>query len=460
MARTPKAKKVTPPNNPEPEIQETAAVQDAEVADTATSEPVVKDRTSTIRAAVNTVYDIQKLRIATGNRICQSFRMQAGVQSSQSIEDMDKEVKKMISILMEEYRRVADAYVQIFDSKGRIQKAISYLGEDLANIKTESDYKLIQIYTNMLEDEKEAIKIVTKVVQDHPLWNAFFKDCVGCGPLMAAVCLSRLDPKEARHVSSFWKFAGLDVVYEEYKNSNAEVEAIDPDADPTEAAETGGTVVKNPGILLNKHVRISWDDERPDFDFDVIDAEDDDEGIHVVMPWGKFTFPMKEDDKIVKPNSTNGLTEPTLMAGAKIIDFSIVYLKEPVYSEPGRWVGRAKRHTVEVEYTDRNGVVRTKKSITYNPFLKTKLMGVLADSFLKCPGCKYDLIYRGYRHRIDMMPAHYTKTSKHRHMMAKRYMIKMFLQDLWVVWRGLEGLPVSDPYPVAKLGMAPHGFNY
>jgi hypothetical protein len=36
--------------------------------------------------------------------------------------------------------------------------------------------------------------------------------------------------------------------------------------------------------------------------------------------------------------------------------------------------------------------------------------------------------------------------------MAIRYTIKIFLQDLWLKWRELEGLPVSAPYHEAILG--------
>jgi len=35
---------------------------------------------------------------------------------------------------------------------------------------------------------------------------------------------------------------------------------------------------------------------------------------------------------------------------------------------------------------------------------------------------------------------------------AKRKMMKMFLSHLWAKWRGLDGLPVTDPYPKAILG--------
>ena len=39
----------------------------------------------------------------------------------------------------------------------------------------------------------------------------------------------------------------------------------------------------------------------------------------------------------------------------------------------------------------------------------------------------------------------------HIHLRAMRKMVKRFLCDFWVVWRRLEGLPVTEPYPVAKL---------
>ena len=35
-------------------------------------------------------------------------------------------------------------------------------------------------------------------------------------------------------------------------------------------------------------------------------------------------------------------------------------------------------------------------------------------------------------------------------------MMKMFLLDLWKVWRALEGLPVTESYAEAKLGIR-HG---
>ena len=120
----------------------------------------------------------------------------------------------------------------------------------------------------------------------------------------------------------------------------------------------------------------------------------------------------------------------------------------------GQGRSRKKEHLEESQYTDKNGELQTKKGITFNPFLKTKLVGVLGSSFIKqSPDkCKYRKVYDDYKHRIENMDAHKEKTKGHRHNMAVRYMIKIFLIDLYNEWRSLEGLPVAPTYSESKLG--------
>ena len=181
----------------------------------------------------------------------------------------------------------------------------------------------------------------------------------------------------------------------------------------------------------------------------------------------------------------------------------------------GRGRSKRKEHLVEVTYTNANGEQATRNSITYNPFLKSKLMGVLAGSFLKSKS-PYAKLYYDYKHRLETdtvtkvvrvedgevvhtssdkaaterwaMEGHFAhyetkmtgrgKAKKEeavvvlnegyefrcrqdwpkgrRHKAAMRYMVKMFLIDLHREWRTLEGLPVATPYSEGKLGMV-HG---
>jgi len=136
-------------------------------------------------------------------------------------------------------------------------------------------------------------------------------------------------------------------------------------------------------------------------------------------------------------------------------------------------------HLIDREYVDKEGETKTKKSITFNPFLQSKILGVLSD-VLMMRNKEYLGVYRGYRHRVDQevepRREKYRQylikqgveeekrekrvlkkfTPNHLNNMAKRYMVKRFLADLWPIWRRAYGLSVTDPYEVAKLNMVHH----
>lgn len=122
-------------------------------------------------------------------------------------------------------------------------------------------------------------------------------------------------------------------------------------------------------------------------------------------------------------------------------------------AEDGKGRSRRKEHLVTVAYTDREGNPAERQSITFNPFLKTKLVGVLGPSFLKAKNEDYAPSYYNYKNRLEHHPDHKEKTKLHKHNMANRYMVKLFLIDLWKAWRAVEGLPVHGAYHDDKLGI-------
>lgn len=121
-----------------------------------------------------------------------------------------------------------------------------------------------------------------------------------------------------------------------------------------------------------------------------------------------------------------------------------------------------KAHLITVPYIDSSGNVQEKKSVTFKPFLRAKLLGVLGPSFIKAGikkgDNKYGKMYYDYKLRLQNMPKHSTKSKMHLHRMAIRYAVKQFLIDLHIKWRELEGLPVSTPYAEGKLGYR-HGVD-
>jgi hypothetical protein len=154
--------------------------------------------------------------------------------------------------------------------------------------------------------------------------------------------------------------------------------------------------------------------------------------------------------------------------------------------------GRSRRaeHLIERSYIDKTGKQATRLSTTYNPWLKMKLLGALGPSFLRS-NSPWRACFDNYKNRIMSDPAKQKVTlvewKKQFNEMKKkvngkemeeadmavamrllwspgriknaaiRYMVKQFLADFWLKWRALEGLPISEPYAVAKLHMQPHG---
>jgi hypothetical protein len=136
-------------------------------------------------------------------------------------------------------------------------------------------------------------------------------------------------------------------------------------------------------------------------------------------------------------------------------------------------LGRSRRaeHLVDYQYEDKNGEEKTRKGLSYNPFLKTKLMGVLAGSFIRL-NSPWRAIYDDRKHRLTTDPSKPKVTPeefkrlyrKDKTVMAthwrpgrisdaaKREMIKQFLVELHTKWRALEGLPVTTSYHEGRMG--------
>jgi len=98
--------------------------------------------------------------------------------------------------------------------------------------------------------------------------------------------------------------------------------------------------------------------------------------------------------------------------------------------------------------------------LPYNKFLKTALLGKLGPSFLKAKS-PYSEYYYNMKDRLisqdwgnpSKNPTDPKKPkAQHQHRYANRYMVKMFIKDLYVAWRTFEGLEVRVPYQEEYLG--------
>jgi len=108
----------------------------------------------------------------------------------------------------------------------------------------------------------------------------------------------------------------------------------------------------------------------------------------------------------------------------------------------------------------------------FNKRLRTAIVGVLADGFIKAQNDYCMRYYYPYKARLEQSDNTVEEVSRagtpardvawkdakkaHRDRAAKRYMMKMFLKDLYVAWRTVEGLPVREPYAEEYLGKKHH----
>lgn len=298
-------------------------------------------KNGTLKAMVRGAYDLQELRIMTGNRLVGNYKIKLDQLPGKKEHTMSEKAKKFLALLRSEYKKITDGY-KIFP------KAKDF--KPYGNISEFTEFCLVEEYALAINHEEQHFKRLGELLIHYPLWD-FFSGVPGVGPAMGGVILSEVDITQCKHASSLWKYAGVDVVL----------------------------------------------------------VEDGDSGEMVAE---------------------------------------------------GR--SKKKTHLVDREYEDKDGNMKWKKSITYNPFLKTKLLGVLGSSFLRIDGPKalkknpdaiiYKTLYYNYKHRLETHRDHKDKAKGHIHKMAIRYMIKIFLIDVYVAWRTAEGLEVHKSYDEGQLG--------
>jgi hypothetical protein len=346
-----------------------------------------------IRTLVRGYYDIQKVRIAIGNRLVAEVKRRLGILPStpeprtdtedQTDEEgndtggVDKDAIKMLARIRQDFQKITDGAKALYREEvlgymTQVPEAIKEVLEEHSEllarnhkvlnpskfaklqptelIGTYAEYALVLEYMHIEAQENEMKKLLQHCLRQHRIYNEFLEGVAGCGVLMSAVIISEINIVLSRHPSSLWKYAGVDV---------------------------------------KSHV-------------------------------------------------------------------------------DGRGASRRPEHMQLERYINKEGKVAERNSLGHNPFLKTKLLGVLAPSFIKqtrnpaskryVEKHKYRDAYYDYKHRL--------LTTRHKvagdffenaplmqiERAARRYSVKMFLIDLYTAWRKIEGLGVSLPYDQSDHG--------
>ncbi len=375
-----------------------------------TNETVVPERTffeiarDNVRALVRGAYDFQSLRIQTGNRIAANFRNRLGLDSSEK-EEAQEEAKKVLDAIRFDYDRITDGIAA--KSKAKSPKVTVRNFKPQGVISNYTEFMLIQQYIEKEAMERNHFAQLGQILRDHAIFNQFLVNVKGVGPAMAGVIISEIDIHKAHTVASLWKYAGVDTVsYWQRVSGN---EDVFPDT--LEYIEKRDKQTLEFTHQFPTGDPVSWEHH--------VEGEDHFCDIELRLDNGAIREARYEN----------------ICLGGR---------------------SRKAVHLIDVEYIDKEGEIKTKKSITFNPFLKTKLVGVLGTSFLRSGAdTQYRKIYDQYKARITQReaekPEEERRTKGHIHNMAIRYTVKIFLQNLYIAWRTLEGLPVTVPYTQGKV---------
>lgn len=163
---------------------------------------------NSIRTLTRQAYDIQKLRIATGLRVVAAFRSRfVADDDSLDVAQDEEAAEKLKDKLLKEIRK---SYDRVTDGIAINARKRDYKFDKI--IQSESEIWMIENYLSILSEEEEAFKRLAKALKQESFYNEWLSKVRGVGPAMAGVIMSELDPYKAKYPSSFWKYAGLDVV--------------------------------------------------------------------------------------------------------------------------------------------------------------------------------------------------------------------------------------------------------
>ena len=142
-------------------------------------------------------------------RLCANFRARLSPEPiEEGTEDEAEEAKESaIKLIKAEYRRLTDG---ITSEKGKVMMAkLDFTGS--AIISSAAEYALVDSYIELERQEAKQFRGLTGTLETIPIYSEYLVNVTGIGPAMAGVIIAYLDPTKARHVSSFWKYGGLEL---------------------------------------------------------------------------------------------------------------------------------------------------------------------------------------------------------------------------------------------------------
>jgi hypothetical protein len=268
--------------------------------------------------------------------------------------------------------------------------------------------------------EGDALKEVTRLLKGVPIYEQFLKNVRGVGPTLSGVLIAEFNIEPCDTVSKMWAWSGLhtqcfcakcDTLYKEPKHEKHRC----PNCGSSKHYHRAARPIKGQKLDYNPWLKAKLLKVLGDCLIKVCSL--DENGYYlprwVTKPTGEYPV-IEEDPKKAKPYKVRVPYEE--VPYRKFFDDYKRGKENTTVSVCMGCKGTGKVTRVERDKEVESGTKKPRKKST-------------------CPNCEG-----------TGGPAPWGASPAHRKAAANRYMVKMFLRDLWEAWREIEGLEVRPPY--------------
>lgn len=327
-------------------------------------------------------------------------------------------------------------------------------------------YEQVQIYIQYKQAEAKANKILKSLVHRNWFWKEYASGVRGIGELSAAYIISYFDFHSTVHASSVLRYLGLDQV------------SCTPKHNPGQEMTTNDKI-KIIKFLMKDYKNIIFNSQLSGamplnkYNFDRYYRTD------CIRFWDEFEL-VKEVlmDLDIESEDIEEYIDDILESNTKfnnLVNFIWEHLdiiEIPISKNQTTQVikkrARNKSDKVITTYLDSKGRIQTKCSLGYNAKLKSRMLFILFDSFLKSGNEYYMTIFKNYRDRLNqrfLTEGIDPDTVKGKTFaMGRRKVIQLLITDIWIFGRKHFGLPLNGSnYYDAKIrgqrGIHLHGIE-
>lgn len=328
-------------------------------------------------------------------------------------------------------------------------------------ISTYVIYMSCAIYDTYIKNESMAERALGKVVKSHPLWTKVMADEKGLGTIIAARLIANIDIEGTNHPSSIIKYVGLDQVIVRPDHS-------DGVAMSEKELHDIICVLYKDWQIINYNTTL---EDMPELTKDTYDVKFKSDCLPTYDAYVVATKAFKDMEANKIANIADILIIHPLMKDiVKYVWNNMIVMERMTADGPDYVIQKRARNKSDkaiTTYLNKNGQIELKGGLGYNAQMKSNVLQIIVNSFLKTKNETYVKIYEDAKNKQRQqciargVDPEAPGIKIHIHKRAVRITGQRFLENYWIASRMALNLPLNGgTYYEGKIqGRHLHGIN-